>query len=855
MIKSLNKKEFLKYLFTYTLLYVFLLSLIIFFYYSKDKSLVSFYGDGFRQHFRAILYSSEYYRTIIKNVFTKFNFIIPQWDFSIGEGNDILHTFHYYGLNDIFTLFSIFFDRKHIYLAYDLIIALRIYFAGLSFSYLCFYTKKRNILAILVGALLYAFSGFNLVTLSGHTFFLNATVYLPLIICGIEKIINNEKPWFLSIFVFLSSISNIYFFYMNVILTITYVIVRLLLLNTDNKNKIQLLIKISLYSILGLMMSFVVFLPMSYALFTNSRLSQQFNIPLLYQIEDYKSLLYSLAFSYNDYYGNYSLLIIFALTRLFTKKDRLLIILFAIGIIYCASPFVGALFNAMTYPTTRWLYGIGLLIIYIIVDYFDDIKNFKKYDLLIVVAYYAICSLLNLSYWQIYVMYTMLSIGLILFSIITNNKFTDYLLVLSVLFCIAFSIIYRYSPIWWNYANNGTDINNMEDNIAAETEVLNLVDDKSFWRFGCDYLTTNSSVNSDHYSTQFYWSIANSDIVEYRENLGLLDHNNHHYDNYDDRFILNQLSATKYYICNNESLIPYNFINIASLENNKLLKNNSPTSFVYVYDEPISKDKWDEFNLIQKQDALIQKAVIETDNDSTIETHYHEIPFEISAENIDLLQNRIVVKTTKGYIEITPDSKLKGEYYLVIEGLECNNSANLSVSYENINKTIFLKDENNPGYANKHDFAINLGYSEGYNNTVKISIPYIGDFKYNKIYIVCLEVDKLESYIEKLNNLKLNKLEFSDNKIFIDLTTDKDKILFLSLPYSKGWKAKLDGKNIQLQKINVMYTGLNVEAGNHQLELKYSTPLHKEGLIISIIGFAIIITIIYKDRKAIYEKD
>ena len=63
-----------------------------------------------------------------------------------------------------------------------------------------------------------------------HPFFMNPMVYFPLIILGIEKVIKKEKPFLLIGMIFISAISNFYFFYIIAILTALYSIVRLIVL-------------------------------------------------------------------------------------------------------------------------------------------------------------------------------------------------------------------------------------------------------------------------------------------------------------------------------------------------------------------------------------------------------------------------------------------------------------------------------------------------------------------------------------------------------------------------------------------------------------------------------------------------
>ena len=60
-------------------------------------------------------------------------FHIPEWDFNIGEGNDILVTLHYYVIGDPFAVLSVLVPTRFMYVYYDIMILLRLYLAGIAF--------------------------------------------------------------------------------------------------------------------------------------------------------------------------------------------------------------------------------------------------------------------------------------------------------------------------------------------------------------------------------------------------------------------------------------------------------------------------------------------------------------------------------------------------------------------------------------------------------------------------------------------------------------------------------------------------------------------------------------------------
>ena len=223
----MNVKNKKTYYLLYSLFFMILSGSILFFYYSQGKTMIDSGGDGFRQHYRALIYYSDYLKSIFQN-FLHGHFNIPHWDFAVSEGSDIITTFHYYGLGDIFTILCFLFLRSKMYLYYDFATFARLFATGVAFSELCFYKKKQNYWMVLTCSLIYAFCPFSFSNLNSHVFFISAAVFLPLIILGVEKVLNDDKPYVLIVSVMLSALSNIYFFYMNVLSTIIFTFVRLL---------------------------------------------------------------------------------------------------------------------------------------------------------------------------------------------------------------------------------------------------------------------------------------------------------------------------------------------------------------------------------------------------------------------------------------------------------------------------------------------------------------------------------------------------------------------------------------------------------------------------------------------------
>ena len=81
---------------------------------------------------------------------------------------------------------------------YEILIFLRIYLAGITFSIYCFYRKNPK-QATFIGSLVYIFAGWTIYASMKHPYFSNPMIYLPLVLMGIEKVYKKREaaPFYL----------------------------------------------------------------------------------------------------------------------------------------------------------------------------------------------------------------------------------------------------------------------------------------------------------------------------------------------------------------------------------------------------------------------------------------------------------------------------------------------------------------------------------------------------------------------------------------------------------------------------------------------------------------------------------
>lgn len=112
-----------------------------------------------------------------------------------------------------------------------------------------------------------------------------------------------------------------------------------------------------------------------------------------------------------------------------------------------------------------------------------------------------------------------------------------------------------------------------------------------------------------------------------------------------------------------------------------------------------------------------------------------------------------------------------------------------------------------------------------------------------------MELDLFEEFYNELADEQLEITSFKDTEIKGTINAEKDGVMFLSIPYEKGWSVYIDGEKADTFKVLHAMLGAKVTKGNHDIVLKYSPEGFAEGLMISGVGAGVTVIVIWFDHR------
>lgn len=599
--------------------------------------------DGLEQQYMFFILQGEWFRDLLSNVFVAHTFEIPMWTPDVGYGADYFISISNTFGNPI-NWISVFATAETADYFLNATVPLTLFLAGIAFLKFCLYEGFDRQSSI-IGCMIYLFGGFSFIAFS-QIYMIYVLILAPLTIYGVEKVFNNEAPFLFIVAMFLNFFYSVDQAYVACLLLLLYCGLRVFLMpeKTTVKSFFLWFIKVFGCIVVGALLAAITFYPAAVSLVTQDRLG----------LDRYESLTYSLQYYLRLFEGfincetvgedclfgfaPIALLSVFALFLNKPQKDesartkRLLKILFIVLTVFLCLPLFGKLFNGFAYPNNRWVWAYCFLVSMIVVIGLPHLRTALVNDdkkILGAVAVYALISVTLLLWYSGKYFYAALALlfatATIVFALCkTKAVFNAALIVTVAIGCYFVSYQMGGSSEKTQIKPGGSYSASV---IEDASYVLNDVSDASESRY--DQAESrkwrNGNLANGMLGSTFYNSFYNSYVDEYHTSLGLdTSSMNFSWATFDSRTTMEALAGVKYFIVptsDTSQLPPLYSTKIAERKVGKTsysaYEADTVLPLAFVYDEAITRDEYDSFDMAMRQDVLTQAVVLEDLDDNT----------------------------------------------------------------------------------------------------------------------------------------------------------------------------------------------------------------------------------------------
>ncbi len=886
-------KYYLSYMLWYSIFFAILTAGILFFFLVEKRSLV-WQSDGLSLYVPKAYYFIVQMREFLKNLLHG-TFSFPVYDFVFGMGDVV--PFH---LEPMYWLYLLFAPAK-VELAFDVVFIARYYVAGLSVSLFLFYFKNGR-MAAMIASFAYIYCSYAIWSGFRHSHFIIPMIMLPLCLLAMEEIYRKKRWYLCTILVWIHLWCGYYYLYMDTIAMGVYFLIRFFA-NKEGRTVKEFLLRmrtIICSYLLGVGIGNFTLVNSFSAYLNSSRAAEVSSVNwadyLSYGWKRPVSLLYYFTVAGTSSGSGMRLgfipLIYVAVVVLFLRKGRKeLKSAFLTGLAFCMIPAVAYVFSGFDSLTYRWSYIYAFALVVILAYTLRDLCSLTKKEL-------GIVALSTVPLWCAYIWNILLkeaqmkclmgiSAGAMLLTLAVlcflNLRGRGASLRIKQGALLAVAIL----SLWGTgYQELGPAAGNLAAEFVSSGQVLETIkntplaaaqdiEDDSFYRVTAklNHVLRGSSQVYGYYGTAYDSSTTKKNCHDYYRAMGLTSWYMVRMWGYDGRTFMDALAAVKYYVISagKEKNLPYGYEKLMDTEKNgkayEIYENTLALPLAYTYDSVISKEKLEEYPTMQRQEIMLQAAILENTDlaeteeaaEDALQVTGQEVPVKnIICENVSMEDHTVYATPGDGEtatITLEFDGIANSEVYICIHGMERQSTGRVKITYSSGDySSYYLSYEKGNAYdINQPELMMNVGYHEEAVTSATLSFSSEIAFGYDDITVFCQPVGHLQEYTDRLKEDTLENVQMGADSIKGEITLDKEKLLVFSVPYQRGWRAYVDGEETEITKVNYMYMGIDLTEGEHTVELRYSIPgIHISQMIsaVSLVIFAVALVIRRKRKNA-----
>ncbi len=744
------------------------------------------------------------------------------YSWNIGMGTNFLAVFGYY-LSSPTNWFIGLFPQKYMIEMMNVIILLKLAGASLSCTYyLCKHNGKRHISAAVFG-LFYGLSAF-IAAYSWNLMWLDCVLLLPLVVLGLEKLVNEGKGLLYTVTLGLTILSNYYIAIMVCISMVIYFVVIIVSrpVPRDKSDYLKAVLRFIMYSLLAGGLAAILLLPEVYALEYTA--SSNINFPKVMNryfsfITIIKRHLINIDVSLgldhlpNVYCGVAVLLLfpLYIMNKKISRREKVSKVL-ALFIFFTAfnMNIPNFIWHGFHYPNSlpcRQSFIYIFLLLGICYDAFLHIKEYKSshiagsmWGVLLFLIYLGnTLTDDDIDFRVLYVTAIFIGIYALIAFIMRNKKINvNYVMIglfaVAIVECTINMDHTGYSTTGRTYYLSdfdkvGTLLKNAED-IEGEDAFYRTTKFRG-------YRTKNDDTWHHFKGGSVFSSTAYASLTSFYDKMGL-EH------------------STNAYALNGSTPLVYSIFNVKYLLSNKEIKSDGIYSFVNSVDgEYLYKNNY----------ALPLGFMLPSDFNEEFDRINDANPFIVqndwanAAAGVEDLFTRITFEDNATTATIVPEKDCYLYMYI------------MNKSIETISVTIDGSSETFTGI--NHGRMIDLGYV---NKDMRIHVAESGgDGTRNlQMYAYVLNTDKLRQLYDALSEEVLTITRYSSTDILGHVTAAQDGLLYTSIPYDESYTVYVDNVKTEFTSTgNGAFIAINIPAGTHTVEFRYVPRGFKTGAVIS----------------------
>ncbi len=597
-----------------------------------------------------------------------------------------------------------------------------------------------------------------------------------------------------------------------------------------------------------------------------------------------------------------------AVTAMFLKKRKYTgeKLIFIVLTSFALIPVFGFIFNGFGYVTNRWCFAYAFFMGYVTAAVFPELEELTERERRITACVLAVFFLFTVIPTGERTAQTMAGGAMLLLTAlfvltadIKRLGGTAYKLSAASLYVLWAGLI--TSCVWGFTAMGSQDaaLDKYMDYGKARAVIEDENSDEAVEETGDEGVfriqeidvssMVNSAINRKVNIPVRYFSLLSNSISGFLQEMYYNTTLDYRFTSSGGRSIMDALFSVKYYIAKegSEDKLPFNYRNKRTAAETfdgvaSAYEADVSLPLGYSYKGYIPEEKFLSLNAENRQEALLEGAVLKDSAYPEIKPEFdsYSVLKDISLHNgkADITDTGFDIYNDMTVLRLELKGLDESETYIVVKGLKYSDISlkemytdeewlslspyerqKISSEKEEHEESVELRFGREMGdyteklryftpyhmsYTGHDNYIVNMGYNEEGIKELYLFFPKAGHYSFDRFDAVCQKTAGINDKLKNLAAEPLTDMAINNNQITGRADFSEDRIMVISIPYSTGWRAYVDGAPCEIKQADLMFLGLELPKGEHEIVLCYETPGLKAGAVITLVGAVLLVLMV-----------
>ena len=449
----------------------------------------------------------------------------------------------------------------------------------------------------------------------------------------------------------------------------------------------------------------------------------------------------------------------------------------------------------------------------------------------------------NVTDTSVYFTLALLVVFTLLLTLFKDRRFQSASVALLMVVAICCEVIACDTQAFPNTVTRASYEDDYDDFRLLKEELDDKEKNNPFWRMELTYLRTRMDNSWFGYNgVSMFSSMAYENLAKLESRLGMMSNKINSYTYNPQTPVYNMMHALKYVVNNTEPNVlgAPNYAAVTTVGKYEAFANNYYLPLGFVVDKSTEYWNTDDTDPFTVQEDFFLRA---TGLEGTL---FRQVPVAfVNYANVDpftedLSGNRFYFHKS----DRKADSDASATFTLT-----ATENANLYLYFQvdggsskNITMSSYLGTHE---HSTSHPCILDLGYHEK-GETVNVTIPFEQESGFVTFEVCTMDHDLFERGYSKLQSGAMTLESFEESRLSGTFTAKKNSILYTSIPADSGWIITLDGKKLKDSdrlSLGDALLAIRVSKGEHTIEMHYEVPGGIGSLIISLFTLFVLLVL------------